>query len=719
MQKIKFFTLAIITMLSVNLWSADLKVGDYLIKETFKGGANSTTFSAKTYGTTYSSITWSTGNSGDASSISYASENAGFYNPTSAPANMTTDHVWLNKNTAGYIQINNIPLHNVTKFKAHWASNNADATFYFKYKFNGESSWSDGGSQKAKSADNQGTEITVPSGKTSVSIQFSRENNGKNNRMDDLKLEVLAVASAATPTITTSANSLAFGSIENNTTKSLNTLTVSGSNLTNNITFSITGTNASYFTVTNPASISKGSGTVAATAITVQYAPKATGSHTATLQIISSGATTKEVTLTGTATAPAVKYTVTFNAGSGTCSTPSLTEESAGAGVTLPAASPSSACGTDGWTFAGWAAASQTETTTAPTLYAANSNYKPSSDCTLYAVYSKTESSGGGATFTPGTTTSGSFTISSGEYYASGTGSKINGVVSSSADNYLFTQISGNQYSIKRGDNYITYSSSTNLGTSSSPYSWTISAGTNGDWRLASGTSGRAFIFRAGSTNQFGGYSTSNVSEGGTEYFDVSIGGGSTSTTTYNSNPSCATCSNLINIAKGTPSHGSFILTGAGTDICADAPVTVNLSNITADTHYHATAVTTSAASGGGTPSEISAGSASVTGITASTTINVTFAEDTKVVVTLLNNNNPVNAGGFDAQGKKEYYTGETLGTLPTLTSDDACDLDSNHFMGWTTEQISTKRSKAPDFVDVDTPVNAAMTLRAVWARAQ
>lgn len=88
---------------------------------------------------------------------------------------------------------------------------------------------------------------------------------------------------------------------------------------------------------------------------------------------------------------PETTYTVSFNAGTGTCTTQSLTETSEGAGVTLPTAT---GCGD--WTFAGWATASVTETTTAPTLLAAGNNYKPNSNTTLYAVYSKAESGGGG-----------------------------------------------------------------------------------------------------------------------------------------------------------------------------------------------------------------------------------------------------------------------------------------------------------------------------------
>ncbi len=76
------------------------------------------------------------------------------------------------------------------------------------------------------------------------------------------------------------------------------------------------------------------------------------------------------------------KYTVTFDAGTGTCSTTSLTETSVGSGVVLPEAS------FEGWIFAGWSDKKiETATTTKPSLFAAGTTHHPSGDKTLYAVY--------------------------------------------------------------------------------------------------------------------------------------------------------------------------------------------------------------------------------------------------------------------------------------------------------------------------------------------
>lgn len=70
---------------------------------------------------------------------------------------------------------------------------------------------------------------------------------------------------------------------------------------------------------------------------------------------------------------------------------------------------------------------------------------------------------------------------------------------------------------------YVYYTGSSNVGRQANSYSWTISSGTKGTWRIASGTSGRALAFRASTYNAFGGYSTSNITSSGTEYYDVEL----------------------------------------------------------------------------------------------------------------------------------------------------------------------------------------------------
>lgn len=134
--------------------------------------------------------------------------------------------------------------------------------------------------------------------------------------------------------------------------------------------------------------------------------------------------------------------------------------------------------------------------------------------------------------------TSGTYVIAAkvnNKYYAMSKtfASKINGVAvtvsnnaiaESAATNYVVTITkSASSYTIKSGSNYLKYGSSTNLGTQTSAYNWTIAKGTKGTFRFTSATSGRGLVFRAGTYNQFGGYALSNVTANGTEYYDVEL----------------------------------------------------------------------------------------------------------------------------------------------------------------------------------------------------
>ena len=53
-------------------------------------------------------------------------------------------------------------------------------------------------------------------------------------------------------------------------------------------------------------------------------------------------------------------------------------------------------------------------------------------------------------------------------------------------------------YNISNDTHYLTYSSSTNLGASTTAYDWNIAEGTNGSWRITSAaTPARGVVFRA------------------------------------------------------------------------------------------------------------------------------------------------------------------------------------------------------------------------------
>lgn len=89
------------------------------------------------------------------------------------------------------------------------------------------------------------------------------------------------------------------------------TINISGINLSGNIGLSITGTNANLFTLSTN-SVAQTSGTAANTVVTVYYSPTSTGTHTATLNVTSAGATSITRTLNGSATwAPLAKPVLT------------------------------------------------------------------------------------------------------------------------------------------------------------------------------------------------------------------------------------------------------------------------------------------------------------------------------------------------------------------------------------------------------------------------
>ena len=115
--------------------------------------------------------------------------------------------------------------------------------------------------------------------------------------------------SAPKPELTATPATLNFSTVAGTAVK--NTVTVTGANLTGDITTAVSGTNASYFTV-SPESLGTNGGE-----LTITYNPTAAGNHTATLTLSSAGAEDVTIALTGNATAPAVDYAVTMSDNTG------------------------------------------------------------------------------------------------------------------------------------------------------------------------------------------------------------------------------------------------------------------------------------------------------------------------------------------------------------------------------------------------------------------
>ena len=307
------------------------------------------------------------------------------------------------------------------------------------------------------------------------------------------------------------------------------------------------------------------------------------------------------------------KYTVTFDVGGGTCSTTSLTETSAGNGVTLPTATLND-CGD--WSFAGWAEASvATETTTAPaTLLAAGSNYKPTADCTLYAVYTKTEVGGGGVTeklysfdITSSDFNSTSYAANNNEKTSTATATDGSGSTMSVKWTSYQVMLQSGVMQWQKNTGYIY--NSTDLGTINS----VVVTSTAGTFTTYYGTSTQPTSGTIAGNGYFQikvGSATGKVSNIKVTFAKPTSGGGSSSTTYYHSSPDCgstpitpiqlATPTNLdeTNITStsatlswdAVANASSYVVTivdgGAYNETFTTTSPSINITGLTAETDY-------------------------------------------------------------------------------------------------------------------------------------
>lgn len=363
----------------------------------------------------------------------------------------------------------------------------------------------------------------------------------------------------------------------------------------------------------------------------------------------------------------------------------------------------------DGYSFVGWWTETLADDNTTEETWV--TNFTATQDQDYYAVFRHSEGDGGSVF---DNTTDGDYKIfalvGSTKYYATGTvsGGKIFGTTNEAdATEYTFTKVSGG-WTIQNGTTYITYSSSSNLGTSISEYVWTISTGEEGTWRVTSATAGRAFIFRAGTTEKFGGYSTGNVN--GTEYFDLEIGG---SATTYFTT-SCSLCSNTVTLTKGAEENGTFTLNkddGEYNNCTSNFVVTV--SGITPAEGYYCSGVTATGGDKVAVSDPDGSGNYTVTytkGNSITSTIKAIFAEIPSYTVT------------WDVAGTtypETHHAGVALEGITAPTSED-CD-GLKVFVGWTETPNYSSEDTAPADLFTDpttktTPDNNTTTYYAVFA---
>lgn len=244
---------------------------------------------------------------------------------------------------------------------------------------------------------------------------------------------------------------------------------------------------------------------------------------------------------------------------------PFATVQSTGT-LVLPDTDPV-AC-SDGRVFVGWCSqANYSSETTAPTFAKAGSPV--SEGATFYAVFADMEE--GEAPVAAGFdgTTGGTFKIyaqaGNTTYYATGTvnNSKLQSTTSEAeAAEFVLTPVSGG-FTIQTGGKYLSNGSKTNVSLSTTAYTWTVEAGTQGTWRVNSSTNtGRALTFRAGEYNVFGAYATSNIN--GTEYFDLEIGGaaGGSGTTYSNYSTACESGTAVEQTETAAPAVRKVIYNG-------------------------------------------------------------------------------------------------------------------------------------------------------------
>ncbi len=80
-------------------------------------------------------------------------------------------------------------------------------------------------------------------------------------------------------------------------------------------------------------------------------------------------------------------YVVTFNAGNGTCTTSTAQYQVGSDALILPTAEPSTECSAQGWNFMGWTTEQISGTTETAPVTLLTGEYAPTSDVTLYAVF--------------------------------------------------------------------------------------------------------------------------------------------------------------------------------------------------------------------------------------------------------------------------------------------------------------------------------------------
>lgn len=255
------------------------------------------------------------------------------------------------------------------------------------------------------------------------------------------------------------------------------------------------------------------------------------------------------------------------------------------------------------------------------------------------------------------------------------------------------------------GTEYYLYKHGT---TSTSNYNIKVVSSGQHYWTFTAGTSSNAgkyqVISKRGSANTALAYTSSKWKVSGKSGYNIIL------------LPVAEDCSNKVTISKGSETNGTFTLDKTGEQNACDA-LSVTVTPSPAE-HFHVASVSATNPATTGTAGEAVDNGDGTWTITYSanakgaSTINVTFAEDTKHTLTFYNNGAQVE--------QIQVYDGEKIGaSLPSLTSNEACHATSQIFAGWTTENIGSTPVHTVDvdkIVDYWTKPTSDMTIYAIWA---
>lgn len=425
-----------------------------------------------------------------------------------------------------------------------------------------------------------------------------------------------------------------------------------------------------------------------------------------------------------------VVYTVTYNNGAGT----GLGSTNTAGSFDLPSATPPITCDAEGWTFAGWTTESVSETTTTPDpLYAAGSSYTPTSDITLYAVYQRTEGGGGGGEASLTKMVEGN-TLSDGDkivvvanetstamYQETINSSYVNkwdcstltaDVVAGDDKKWWTVEMTTGGFYLGDATNGYLNMSSNNLYCNENKSVWTLLDLEDGTFKLQS--NGRNLSYRSdlnpNSYWRMGGASYGTSGQTILNLYKYTSGGSST-TTTYNSNPKCCTqpktpltiTADQIELVKS----GVVTLTatgGNGTDITwtATGGVLSNQSNTGAtltisdvDATQNITVTATQAENNNDDEIVYCAQEASID-ITVKAQWTITFQT---------NDNGVKNSNSILVTDGESY-------TMPDISDEYVCNSGSS-FAGWVDNEADTEVDATPNSTQTAT---ADQTWYAAWS---